>query len=398
MHTSLLRRLVIGLVLLPVAAPPVQAQTSDDLFNEGIVQALEIMIHSRDWDTLRANFTSNDFYPAEVTWNGLRVRNVGIRSRGLGSRSGVKPGLEVNFAHYSSGGRFLGLRALVLDNLTTDPSMIRERVAMAFYRRMGIPAPRETHANLYVNGQYAGLYVIVEPVDTVFLQRHLGENAGWLYEYHWLTPYFGTFLGENLDLYPPFFEPRTHETQSAFDLFDPVRELFRTINSAPAGSFRDAVSARLDLESTLRLIAGESFMAEWDGILGYAGMNNFYLYRPSGSTQARLFLWDADHTFQAADYPLLAGAAENVLMRRMLEDPVLRARYFDLVLEAVNSASSGDWLVREVTRDYQQIRDSVLADPFKPYTNEAFDAAFVELLTFARARPAFVSSQVQQNR
>ena len=75
----------------------------------------------------------------------------------------MKPGLEVNFAHYSSRGQFLGLRALVLDNLTTDPSMIRERVAMAFLRRLGVPAPREVHAKLYVNGEYFGLYVIVEP-------------------------------------------------------------------------------------------------------------------------------------------------------------------------------------------------------------------------------------------
>ena len=85
-------------------------------------------------------------------------------------------------------------------------------------------------------------------------------------------------------------------------------------------------------------------------------------------------------------------------MRRMLEDPVLRARYFQLVLEAVNSASSANWLANEITRDSQQIRDSVLADPFKPYTNEEFDAAVAELLTFARTRPAFVTSQVQQNR
>jgi len=214
----------------------------------------------------------------------------------------------------------------------------------------------------------------------------------------WLTPYFATFLGESLDLYPPFFEPRTHQTQSTFDLFDPVRELFRTINSAPVDSFRDSVGARLDFESTLRLIAGEAFMAEWDGILGYAGMNNFYLYRPATSAPARILPWDADHTFQAPDYPLLAGAAENVLMRRILEDPVLRARYFQLVLEAVNAASSGDWLLNEVTKDYQQIRDSALADPFKPYTNEEFDAAFAYLLTFARTRPAFVTSQVQQNK
>jgi spore coat protein CotH len=398
MVKQVLRRLVIGMMLQSFAATSVQAQTTDDLFDESIVQTLQISMNTRDWDSLRANFTSNDFYPADVTWNGMRVRNVGIRSRGLGSRNGVKPGLEVNFAHYSSRGQFLGLRALVLDNLTTDPSMIRERVAMAFYRRLGVPAPREVHANLSVNGQSMGVYVIVESVDTVFLQRWLSENTGALYEYHWLTAYFLTFIGEDLDLYRPLFEPRTQETRSTFDLFDPIRELLRTINSAPSDSFRESVNARLDLDSTLRLIAAEAFMAEWDGILGYAGLNNFYLYRPAASAQARLLPWDADHTFQAADYPLLAGAAENVLMRRMLEDPVLRPRYFDLVLEAVGAASSGDWLVNEVTRDYQQIRNAVLADTLKPYSIEEFDRAFAELLTFARTRPAFIRSQVQQSR
>ena len=398
MFTHATRRIVFGLlVLIAGSMTPASAQTADDLFNDRAVQTLHITIHSRDWDELRATFTANTFYPADVTWNGLRVRNVGIRSRGLGSRSGVKPGLEVNFAHYSSRGQFLGMRALVLDNLTTDPSMIRERVSMAFLRRFGVPAPREVHAELFVNGQFIGIYAIVEPIDTVFVQRALGESSGALYEYHWLQPYFATFIGESLDLYPPFFEPRTQENRSTFDLFDPIRELFRTINDAPAASFRDAVNARLDLESTLRLIAGEAYMAEWDGILGYAGMNNFYLYRPATSPQARLFPWDADHTFHAVDYPLLAGASENVLMRRMLEDPVLRARYFQLVNEAIAVATSGDWLVREVVTQYQQIRPYVLSDPLKPYTNEEFDAAFNELLNFARSRPAFVTQQVRQN-
>lgn len=394
----LIRRLVVGLLLQTVAATSVQAQTSDDLFDDAAVQTLEITMHSRDWDTLRANFTTNDYYPADVTWKGLRARNVGIRSRGLGSRSGVKPGLEVNFARYSSRGSFLGMRALVLDNLITDPSMIRERVAMSFLRRLGTPAPREVHANLYVNGEHLGVYAIVEPVDSAFLQRYLGESAGTLYEYHWLTPYFATFPGEDLDVYEPLFEPRTRETASTFDLYDPIRELLRTINVAPASSFRDALGARLDCESTLRLIAGESVLAEWDGILGYAGMNNFYLYLPPASAPAQLFPWDTDHTFHAADYPLLAGAAENVLMRRMLEDPVLRARYFDLVLDAVNLASSGDWLEREITRAYLQIRDAVLSDPLKPYTNEEFDAAYSELLMFARTRPEFVRAEVQRAR
>ena len=382
--------LVLGL------ASPLSAQTSDDLFNGSAIQTLQLTVHSHDWETLRVNFTSNDFYPAELTWNGIRARNVGIRSRGLGSRNAVKPGLEVNFAHYSSRGEFLGLRALVLDNLTTDPSMIRERVAMAFLRRFGVPAPREVHAQLYVNGEYAGLYVIVEPIDAPFVARTLGDSSGALFEYHWVQPYFATFLGEDLEVYRPLFEARTQRERSTFDLYDPIRELLRAINSAPAETFRDVVNTRLDLESTLRLVAGETFLAEWDGVLGYAGMNNFYLYRMGGTQQARLLPWDADHTFHAVDYPVLAGALENVLMKRALEDPVLRDRYFQLVLEAVDAASSGDWLLQEITSEYLQIRDAVFGDGLKPYTNEEFEAAFAELASFARTRAAFVTQQVQQ--
>jgi spore coat protein H len=383
----------IALVCL-VADRPLFAQAADDLFNGAALQSLQITMHAHDWDTLRANFTSNDFYPADVTWNGLRVRNVGVRSRGLGSRSGIKPGLELDFAHYSSRSQFLGLKSLVLDNFTTDPSMIRERVAMALLRRLGIPAPREAHAQLWVNGQYAGLYALVEPVDTAFVQRAFGDSSGALFEYHWLQPFFATFLGENLDAYRPLFEPRTQQTKSTFDLFDPIRELFRTINDAPADTFREAVNRFIDLDSTLRLIAAESFLAEWDGVLGYAGMNNFYLYRDATTGQSRMLPWDADHAMYAADYPLLAGSNENVLMRRALEDPVLRQLYASYVREAIQSASADNWLAREIAFESQQIRDSAFADPVKPYSNEELDAAIAELTTFGQKRIPFVTKQL----
>jgi hypothetical protein len=45
---------------------------------------------------------------------------------------------------------------------------------------------------------------------------------------------------------------------------------------------------------------------------------------------------------------------------------------------------------------YLQIRGAVLADTLKPYTSQEFDAAFAELLNFARTRPGFVAQQVRQ--
>jgi spore coat protein CotH len=392
--------IVIAAVALACAAAarPVHAQSADDLFDSVSVPVIHVTMHSRDWEALRANFTSNDFYTADVTWNGVRVRNVGVRSRGLGSRSGIKPGLELDFARYSSRGQFLGLRTLVLDNLTTDPSMIRERVAFAFMRRLGILAPRETHVQLFVNGQHYGVYTAAEQVDTTFVQRTLGDSSGTLFEYHWLQPFYATFPGDNLDVYRPLFEPRSQQLRSTFDLYDPIRELFRTINDAPADQFRDAVGRYLDFDSSLRLIAAEAVLAEWDGVLGYAGMNNFYLYRDAVSGQSRLLLWDADHSLYAATYPLLSGASENVFMRRALEDPVLRNQFFAYATEALRAASNDNWLAREIASQSQQVRGAALADPVKPYSNEEFEAAIAELATFASTRTTFVAAQIQQLR
>jgi hypothetical protein len=47
-------------------------------------------MNSRDWAALKANFRQNEYYPADMRWLGQVVRNLGIRSRGGGSRSGSK--------------------------------------------------------------------------------------------------------------------------------------------------------------------------------------------------------------------------------------------------------------------------------------------------------------------
>src|SRR5688572_33255462 len=113
-----------------------------------------------------------------MTWNGITGSNGGIRSRGLGFRREQEAGLWVDFDRYSAGQQFLGLKSFVLDNLSQDFSGVKETVAMRFFTRLGIPAPRETHARLYVNGRYAGLYALVESVDKTMMGRVFGSING----------------------------------------------------------------------------------------------------------------------------------------------------------------------------------------------------------------------------
>ena len=186
------RRGLFVVVVVVCGASRASAQSADEFFNPETLQRIDLWLNSSDWSKLKAAFQENTYYPTDVTWNGQTVRNVGIRSRGLGSRSGTKPGLRVDFDKYSTSQTFLGLKSFVLDNLTQDQSGIKETVAMRFFARMGIPAPRETHTRLYVNGTYAGLYALVESVDKTMMGRVFGsigedlQNDGYLFEYNYV--------------------------------------------------------------------------------------------------------------------------------------------------------------------------------------------------------------------
>jgi spore coat protein CotH len=189
-------------VAVAVALSSLHAQTSppppltpDDLFDPNTVQDILLTVNTRDWTELKERYRENVYYQADLRWRGEVVRNVGIRSRGRGSRSETKPGLRVDFNRYVSGQQFLGLKSIVLDNLTQDPSMLKERVVMRFFAEMGMPAPRVAHVRLLVNNTFAGLYTVVESIDKDFLKRTLNENDGYLYEFTHTDPYGIDYMG-----------------------------------------------------------------------------------------------------------------------------------------------------------------------------------------------------------
>ena len=132
---------------------PVPDATADPFFNDAVLHEIQLTINPRDWRELRDNYLTNRYFPCHFTWNGTTVKNVGIRSRGTGSRSGTKPGLRVDFDYYTPKQRFLNLKSVVLRNQTQDPSMLHESVAMKLFARMGLPASREAHVKLYINNE-----------------------------------------------------------------------------------------------------------------------------------------------------------------------------------------------------------------------------------------------------
>jgi spore coat protein CotH len=379
----------IGLAIAIVAAPPpAAAQTADEVFDPQTLHEIRLLINSKDLRLLRANFTQNTYYPADLVWGAQRVRNIAVRSRGAGSRNGVKLGLLIEFDHYTSNQRFAGLSSLVLDNLVQDPSMVRERVAMAFFNRVGVPAPRESFSRVFINDEYQGVYAIVEEIEPAFVGRTLGEDTGYLFEYRWVAPFRGEDLGA-LAAYKPLFEPRNHESETDSVVYGAIGDLFHEAAIADATS-RERIERFLDVTSFITLVAAENFLAENDGVLGYAGMNNLYVYRMAGTTRHRLLPWDRDNTFLQIDFPILSRLDDNALSRQLFALEDLRALYLDTLDRCARAAADEEWLLNEIARSAALIAEAAHQDTRKFFTNDEFDAAVEFLETFAAQRSAFV--------
>ena len=261
--------LILGLCNYAQAEPVAPgALTSEDFFDNRALHDVRLFINSRDLAELRSRYNEDLYVAADFEWRGIRMRNVGVRVRGLATRSPIKPGLRVDFNRYVAGQTFLGMAAVVLDNALKDPSLIRERVSMAFIKRMGQPAPRESFGRVFINGEYEGLYALVEPVDSIFLARELGDGLGYLFEHKYINGFHGEFLGDDYEPYKLRFDAETHALESDYTLYAPIRELFREVNHDVDNVWRERVSWLLDLNQVITHVAIETFLTELDGFVG----------------------------------------------------------------------------------------------------------------------------------
>ena len=397
--TRLLQAVLAGLLAFTPAKA--SGQTTADLFNNPTLQRVDLELHSADWAKLRENFLTNTFYPADMTWNGQTVRNVGIRSRGRGSRSSNKPGLKIDFDRYSTNQKFLGLKSLVLDNLTQDPSGIHEAVSMRFYERLGIPTPRETHVRLYVRGEYIGVYALVEAVDKDFLARIYGsigedvQNDGWLYEFVWQEDWRFTDFGTELAPYKLRFDATTHESKTDEEKYRPIQELVTLANQTPVERFAEVMAPRFDIAGFIRFVAAQAYLGDTDGFLGSFGINNFYLYRLENQIKHVIIAWDTDNTFWGSTFPILPDDT-NVLMQKLMRIPEYNALWYAELARANELAEADNWLDTEIVRTVQMIDGAMREDVYKPYSNNSYEGEAGEMLSFARERIAYVKCALSQ--
>lgn len=350
------------------------------------VEEVRLKVEPQDWATLQANYLENTYYPATFTWRGQSWGQVGIRSRGRGTRTPLKPALRVDFSRFVSSQRFQGMKNLAFENLEQDPPMLREFLSMALFRKAGVAAPREVFIHLYVNDQDMGLHLAMEYYDKSFLKRALGEDGGDLYEYSWID-YWNWWPrgGDDLNYAPEPFELKTNEKTAPVSA---LRELVDALAVANADSFDAQMAERLDIDALIRYAAVEAYIADTDGLRGDVGANNFYIYRRDKDKRFELLSWDKDATFYDYERDLWRGIPESELLRKMLDVPQYRKRYLEVLRELIRVAGpESGWLEQLTVETLEKIRPYAEADPAKRYSRAEFEESVTGLQHFLRERP-----------
>lgn len=359
---------------LPDEDPEEDPALSAFLYAEGAITDLALRVEPSALATLDADADAE--VPAELTHDGERW-TVGLRIKGNMSRRGVdgKPSWKLDLRAYRPHQRFYGLRHLTLNNMIQDKSMLKEHLAYALYRALGVPAPRHGYARVTVNGATYGLYGLVESMDQGFVDGWWPEDdEGNLYE-----------GGYGADLRPGridgFQVQEDGEPAPPADL----EALVAALEAMTPETTLATLEARLDLDAVLDALAVDLVAGNWDGYARAA--NNFLLYRAPRADRWWLVPWGQDQAFTDRNVPFHAGW-EGRLLELCGRDPActdrLHARV-DRVLAAWTALPDlGRSAAAAIAADCE-------ADPRAELACNPED-----VLTFLDARPDLVRAELRE--
>ena len=159
------------------------------LFDTDEVMQVNISIDEDDWESMLSNALSEEYYTCDVEINGLTVKNVAIRPKGNTSLTNIandpdtdRYSLKLEFDHYVEGQTCYGLDKLILNNNYADATNMKEAIVYDMYQFLGADASLYNYAEVYVNGEYWGVYLALEGVEQSFMLRNYGTQDGELYK------------------------------------------------------------------------------------------------------------------------------------------------------------------------------------------------------------------------
>ena len=297
-----------------VAPDGIIAEPDDEiafLFEQTEVPTFNFVLEPDDLTFLNSDPAAEQYVEGAVEFDGIRYEQVGIRYKGSigaflgcvaggtlfepsGEKTCLKLSMKARFDFIDPDKRFFGVKRLQFHSMNNDPSMLKERLAYSMFRESGVAAPRAAHAKLNINGEFAGVFALIEQIDGRFARSRFEEGGkGNLYKETWPGVADEAALLASL-------KTNRDEDPSVNKMLDFGVALLDGLEGPI-----QAIETRLDLDYMMRYLAVDRTIANDDGALhfycppGFDGCfnHNFYWYEEVETERQWLIPWDTDFSF-----------------------------------------------------------------------------------------------------
>jgi hypothetical protein len=353
-----------------------------DAFGDGEVIDIYVNITDSDWDDILDNPEAEEFYSADVVFNGTELTNVAFRTKGNSSLTSVaqdsdsdRYGFKIVTDKYVDDQTISGLNEFVLNNNYADPSYLREYLTYEVMDEIGGIVPNVAYCNLFINDNLFGFYLCVESYDDSFVERLTDDADACLYKAE-----DGCTLTTSDDTSGFDCDYGDDGDGSDYETFDSIKNLITVLNSTTDENKAELENI-LDVDSVLKAIAVNFVMGNYDSYNGTLAHNYYLLYADSKFTYIG---WDYNMAFGTfaedngqsltvdIESPLLnVDSSQRPLITKLLAIDEYYDIYLGYVEQIVDYYSD---IETKIASKVASIRDYVANDPTAFYTVEEFDS------------------------
>lgn len=372
------------------------------LFDKNAVSEINIDMSEEDWNWIIENAVEEEYRSGNITINGETFYNVGIRPKGNSSLRTVAQddttdrfSFKIKFNQYVKGQNYHGLDELVINNMITDATYMKEYLAYDLFEKMNIVTPLYAFSNIQINNEPWGLYLAVEVTEDSFLSRSFGNASGNLYRpedsgssLKWVDDNHSSYQGIKDNA----------QTKITEEDFDKVIGMIKTLNSGTD------LENYLDVDEILRYFAVNNLLVNLDSYVGNFN-HNYLLYEKNGIFS--ILPWDLNMAFggfqsrsgqQAIDLsidtPYSGNSEDYPLFSKLLEVPEYKQIYDQYLAEAVALYFDSGLFKVTVEQLDQLINEYVKNDQTAFYTYEEYTASLPVLKEFGKLRANSVLAQL----
>jgi hypothetical protein len=369
----------------------------DDVFATDQILKVELTFSQAGfWDSLVTNYSTETYMMADVvitdntgvhSYDEIAIRLKGNSSYG---HPGDKKSFKIDFNRYNDTMDYDKMEKLNFNNCFKDPTFIREKLIYDICHNAGIPAPRCVFADVYMNGTYWGFYDVVEQIDDDFLDAHFDNSSENLFK---AGAAFGVgtysadliHYGNDTTAYENRYSLENNENEN--DWSDLIA-LTDFISNSSDVTFADSLQYYFNVPVLMKSLVLDNMFSNLDSYTNSA--RNYYIYHNPVNGLWEWIKWDCNEAF--GSYPAGGGMGGGVtdmttletdyyalsrpLLERIVTIEATRATYDYYYCEMKNTYFSNTYLDPKIDALDDLIREAVLADDNKMYT----DAQYTENL------------------